>query len=217
MNLMGCYLSSPARLVLLLVLGSAGQLLAQATNDAAAVWIRQLGSAEYQVRDRAEQQLQALGAAAVPLLRQHQDSADPEVRWRVARLLAAIGPDVRAFLAAKGRCVGQASEGETVWPCVLTVTEFEPATGKFRGTIQWLSLNALHAIEGQLGPETLTFRETKFIRRGNAMLECVYTLALKTGVHDNPTGRLRGTWTHPGGSRGGEAELEINRQPADAN
>lgn len=167
--------------------GSTTTLLAQSTN-AVPELLRQLGADDCVTRDRAEAQLRALGASVVPLLPPHADSSDPEVRLRVQRLLAAIPPDLRAFLDRKPRGTGVASEGESVWPCILQITESPPGTNTFRGTIEWTNLNALHAIEGQLATNQLVFRETKIIRRGDAIIGSVYTFPLA----GNTDGRLTG-------------------------
>jgi hypothetical protein len=179
-------------------------LQAQPTN-AVPELLRQLGADDCAVRDQAEAQLRALGPAAVPLLQTHADSRDPEIRLRVQRLLAAIPPDLRTFLDRKSRCTGVASEGESVWPCILQITEAPAGTNTFRGTIEWTNLNALHAIEGRFETNTLTFTETRIIRRGNAIVGAVYTFPLA----GNTGGRLTGQWQDPRSGRGGPAELEL--------
>ncbi len=173
---------------LLFFLLSAGVLHAQ-TGDVERL-VRELGAEDHRVRDRTEAALRQLGREVVPQLRAQQGAADPEIRWRVGRLLAVVGPDVRGFLASKGTCRGEAREGEAVWPCVIVIKELDPATGAFTGTVEWTSLHALHTIEGKLEAEQLVYREVKFLRRGNAMLNCVYADSLKPTGH---AGLLTGT------------------------
>lgn len=167
--------------------------------------LRQLGADDHVTRDRAEEQLRARGPAVVPLLQAHAGSRDPEIRLRVQRLLARIPPDLRNFLDRKSRCTGVASEGESVWPCILQITAAAAGTNTFRGTIEWTNLNALHAIEGQLETNQLVFRETKIIRRGNAIIGAVYTFPL-AGTTD---GRLTGQWKDPRSDRNGPAALDL--------
>jgi HEAT repeat protein len=52
--------------------------------------IRDLGSDEFEVREHASAQLVALGEAAVPRLREHKDSHDPEVARRVKECLTEL-------------------------------------------------------------------------------------------------------------------------------
>jgi hypothetical protein len=54
--------------------------------------IRRLGDDEFAVREKAEADLKAAGAPALPLLREAARSADPEVATRARRCLAALGP-----------------------------------------------------------------------------------------------------------------------------
>jgi hypothetical protein len=174
--------------------------------------LRQLGAEDCATRDRAEAQLRTLGSAVVPQLQTLTNSPDPEIRLRVQRLLTVIPPDLQTFLDRQSRCTGQASEGGSVWPCILQITAAEAGTNTFRGTIEWTNLNALHAIEGQLETNRLVFRETKAICQGNAALGVVYTFPLtgRTG------GRLVGEWQDSRSSRRGPAELDLQDAPLPA-
>lgn len=182
--------------------------VAQSTNMVPEL-LRQLGAESCAVRDQAETQLRALGPDILPVLEAHRNSRDPEIKLRIGRLLQGVAPSVRQFLERKGKCTGFADEGEKHWPCVVEVKEFDAATGAFAGTVEWTSLAALHAIEGKLEADKLVFRETKIIRRGNAVLDCVYTLGAKPADADKP-GRLTGNWKDPNNGRGGNVELDLN-------
>jgi hypothetical protein len=76
--------------------------------------------------------------------------------------------------------------------------------------VEWLSLGALHAIQGKWAGGQLEFRETKFLRRGNALLDCVYTLTPGTGEQ---AGLLTGRWRDPNTGRGGNVALDLNARP----
>jgi len=183
----------------------------EATNTVAEL-LRQLGADSCTTRDRAEEQLRTFGPDVISILKTYKDSRDPEIRMRVGRLLQGVVPSIRQFLELKGKCTGFADEGSSHWPCVLEVKTFDATSGVFTGTIEWTSLDAKHAIEGKLEANKLVFSETKIIRRGNALLNCVYTLNSTPANPDNP-GRLTGTWKNPQDGRGGNVELHLNSSP----
>lgn len=171
--------------------------------------LRQLGAESCTARDRAEEQLRNLGTDIFPILKTYKDSRDPEIQMRVSRLLQGIVPSLRQFLEQKGKCNGFADEGASHWPCVLEVKTFDVATSMFTGTIEWTSLSAQHVIEGKFEADQLVFTETKIIRQGNAILNCVYTLSSKPINADEPD-RLAGTWKDPSNGRGGNFVLNLN-------
>lgn len=174
-------------------------------------WVQELGADDFQTRNAAEEALVKAGPAAIPLLKPLVHSDDPEVRLRATRILRRTPLPLQTFFANGGTCKGEAREGDSVWPCIFTVTEYDPDTGAFSGTLEWTTLNALHKIEGTLAPDALTFRETEHIRRGNAMLDVDYTLSLNDhDPHSRPKAKrrtLRGTWSHEKSRREGPAEL----------
>jgi hypothetical protein len=167
--------------------------------------VRNLGADDFRVRNQSEADLLAIGGEAQPFLVPHQDSKDPEVRERVQRILKKLPPDIVSFLKELKTCAGEAREGDTVWPCVFTVKSYNPETGEFTGTLEWTSLNALHAIEGTFKDNILTFTETEFITKGNAVLDVSYTFKLT----DSKNGTLFGEWSSKD-NRKGPAELHIN-------
>lgn len=179
-----------------------------ATNTVVELF-RDLGAADCATRDQAEEKLRALVSSVREFLQPYQNSRDPEIRFRIRRLLRSIPPEVRRFLERKSRITGEARERDSIWPCIVQVAEFDPATDTFRGTVEWTNLNALHAIEGRWADDRLEFRETKILRPGNAILGCVYTY-----VATNASGgELRGRWTDPKSHRGGDTKLTLTELP----
>ncbi len=53
-------------------------------------WVRQLGSDDVAVREKATDELSKLGPEAVPVLEEAAKSTDPEVQWRAEKALAKI-------------------------------------------------------------------------------------------------------------------------------
>jgi hypothetical protein len=83
---------------------------------------------------------------------------------------------------------GEAGRGEKVdWWYKIQFTKYDATTGKFEGQIEWLNLNAINKIEGQLSDKTITFKETEKIKAGNAVLGPEYTLTIEGD-------KLSGTW-----------------------
>ncbi|GEM_PF-6967695 len=192
-------------LPLLILTSFASAVWGQAASDAQIkTWIEELGADHYKVRQAAEDALRQQGTRVrmhvAPLL----DSPDPEIRMRAERLLKTLGPNLLAFLKEKGTCKGEASEGKERWPCILTITEYNEEDGAFTGTIEWTSLDALHEIKGKLTQEAFTFRETGFIRRGNAIIGVDYTFPL----NETKGSVLHGKWKSDT-PRGGPAELKL--------
>jgi len=82
--------------------------------------------------------------------------------------------------------VATRSRDRQAWPFKLTL--IGPDTdGSINGQIEWTTLNAIHLIEGSQTASGITFRETAYIKRGNAVLNCRYYL--------KPDGSsFKGTW-----------------------
>ncbi len=193
------------RLIVVLGLCAGALSLRAEPSDAPAEWVQQLGDDSFRVRENAEKQLVAEGPSVRPLLEALKDSPDPEIRMRVLRILENMGSDIRQLFVDKKEFSGQASEGQKVWPCTLKIQSFDEETGVFKGSVEWTTLNALHEIEGTLTKDALEFRETKYIRRGNAMLGVVYTFARK-GADSK---KLIGEWKSADASRNGTAEIVL--------
>lgn len=86
------------------------------------------------------------------------------------RLRALLTSSLSRFLS------GDSRSGNEVWPMRLRLGSFDKSTGHVVGQVDWPSLNASHKIVGDVVGNTFVFKETEFIKRGNAILNCVYTL-----------------------------------------
>lgn len=175
-----------------------------ASEEQIKTWVSNLGADHFKDRKTAEASLLKEGGRVRPYLLPLQNSKAPEISMRVQRILEKLGPDLFSFLVKKGTCKGEASEGNDRWPCIVTITEFNEESGEFTGTIEWTNLDALHEIKGKLDGEGFHFSETKFIRRGNAIIGVDYVFP-----KDKMKGStLRGSWKS-GTPRSGPAELHL--------
>ncbi|MCD6184646.1 MAG: hypothetical protein J7K84_02465 [Deltaproteobacteria bacterium] len=84
---------------------------------------------------------------------------------------------------------GEASNRKENWPFSLHVKSLDHSDGKWIGEIKWITLNAVHKVEGTIIGAKIRFVETDFIKKGNAIIGCIYTLDL-----DDNEIRLNGTW-----------------------
>jgi hypothetical protein len=66
------------------------------------------------------------------------------------------------------------------WPFVIDFNAIDESTGELVGQIEWTTLGAVHEIRGNLKGTKLVFKETKVIKAGDAVLDCEYTLSLKS-------------------------------------
>src|SRR5262245_15206289 len=78
-----------------------GQPDQEAMTNRVARLIRQLGDSEFTKREQASKELDAIGAPALPALRQAASGEDAEVRRRAERLIASITGRVRAAVTKK--------------------------------------------------------------------------------------------------------------------
>jgi len=98
------------------------------------VLVRQLSSAKWKERDEAGRGLVRLGRAARPVLQEHQETADPEVGWRVRAALAEIrereSRDEELELA-RGRALceflGEAGDARAIRPLLGVMAAGAPA------------------------------------------------------------------------------------------
>jgi hypothetical protein len=91
----------------------------------------------------------------------------------------AVAPAQNDMLAAiSGGFTGAASGNGQSWPYIVKNVR---ATGgdKFEATITWTSLRAVHKIKGFINDKRLFFKEVGFVKRGDAVLGCEYTVPLK--------------------------------------
>jgi len=117
----------------------------------------------------------------------------------IAVLLSAVASS--AVLAAGFVKNGSVLQGEVVdkkgsrFASTVRITSLNELTGDFSGEVSWPSLNAVHRIDGHVRGNTLVFKETAYIRQGQAHLNCEYAL-----VYDGQT--LQGRWVEPGADAG---------------
>lgn len=95
-----------------------------------------------------------------------------------------------------------ASRG-TIWPFKLIINQVNANTGDLEGSIEWLTLDAIHKVEGTIFNNRIVFKETEYIKQGNAVLSSVYSLQF-----DDENKQYTGTWS--GTSDNGPVFLEIN-------
>lgn len=107
---------------------------------------------------------------------------------------------VGEYLAA-GRFSGTATDGASVWPFRASNVRLE-AGNRFEADLEWLTLDAVHRVEGLFSDSKLTFKETEFVKKGNNVIGCEYTL-------DTPrNGGLFGTYRNcEGNASGGTVEV----------
>jgi hypothetical protein len=73
-----------------------------------------------------------------------------------------------------GEAVSSKKVGRT-WPFTLTLIGPDK-DGSISGQIEWPSLNSIHQIKGSVTTTGLTFTETAYIQKGEAVLNCKYYL-----------------------------------------
>ncbi len=178
----------------------------QPRDDSPAALVARLGAESYVDRRRAENALIELGKKAVEPLKKQRDNPDPEIRARTQKLLRRVY--VHILLADKAACRGEADEpsNKKQWPCRLTINEYDPDSGAVKGRLEWPSLKAVHEIAGTFKGGVLEFKETKFVKRGDAVLNCVYTLRPEL-AESWKNGTLKGSWRNPNSDRGGTIQI----------
>ncbi len=81
------------------------------------------------------------------------------------------------------------------WPSTLKITSVTQATGDFSGEITWHTLNSVNRVDGKITGNRMNFKETQYIRRGDAHLNVEYTLTFENNT-------WKGTWVEPKVDRG---------------
>ena len=81
------------------------------------------------------------------------------------------------------------------YSATIEIQRVNARDGSFVGQLTWPSLRSIHRIEGKITKDALTFKETAYIKKGSAHLNCSYQLK-KSG------GKLVGTWQEPGVDQG---------------
>lgn len=100
---------------------------------------------------------------------------------------------------------GEAYEDGTSkkWPFNLRLNSLDQSTGGVIGEIHWTSLGSVHKIAGTLTGNRLRFKETEYVKRGGADLNCTYDLSLSGN-------RMQGRWRNVGNKPGGSVWFAIN-------
>ncbi len=91
-----------------------------------------------------------------------------------------------------GECT---SDNGYMWPIIVEFTSFNKDRNTIKGTLTWPTLNSINKIEGYISDGTLYFEETEYVKRGDAILNCVYTV-----TYNKSKGIFKGTWYTKGHS-----------------
>ncbi|MBB4015009.1 hypothetical protein GGR16_000015 [Chelatococcus caeni] len=107
--------------------------------------------------------------------------AEAEARQRSAREAqqAAIDRDSARLrhLLGRGEFRGESSQGGSVWPFEVVDVVLD-ANDRFTGQLTWLTLSSVQRINGIITNGMMIFENVEDIQRGDAVLNCVYRLAL---------------------------------------
>lgn len=74
-----------------------------------------------------------------------------------------------------GQFAGTATDGRQVWPFKASNVTLA-GTDAFEADIDWQTLGAVHHIKGRFSEKSLFFKEVAFVKKGNNVLGCEYTL-----------------------------------------
>lgn len=78
--------------------------------------------------------------------------------------------------ALNQQLLGDTVMGRMAWPMRVQLVSFDKSTGQVIGQLEWPTLNSIHKIVGNVVGNKLIFRETEFIKKGKAALNCEYTM-----------------------------------------
>ena len=109
-------------------------------------------------------------------------------------------------LVLNGPHQGEVTQGTRTYPFTITVDYFFEESGEITGKIEWPTLGSVHDIQGSLKGRDLYFKETDYIIKGKAKLNCVYYMKYSPSVH-----LFQGTWKELGTKKGGSAVIKLNR------
>ena len=109
-------------------------------------------------------------------------------------------------LVLKGPHQGEVTQGARTYAFIITVDYFFEDSGEITGKIEWPTLGSVHEIEGTLKGRDLYFKETNYIEKGKAKLNCVYYMKYSPNLHV-----FQGTWKELGTKKGGTAVIKLNR------
>ena len=91
--------------------------------------------------------------------------------------------------------VVKSSKSGKSWNAILTFVKHDKASGKLEGKLEWTSLASVHKVVGQLNDTRISFKETEYIKKGSAFLNCQYTASLINNI-------ISGSWGDPHGDKG---------------
>lgn len=110
--------------------------------------------------------------------RQRLDEAErqiAELKQAMAAPPAAQAPKAVRDHLASGQFSGTASDGTSVWPFRVSSIMFA-GDNEFEADLEWPTLKAVHRIKGRYSASSIFFKEMAFIKQGNNVLGCEYTL-----------------------------------------
>ncbi len=143
---------------------------AEASAKEAPLRLRLLRDATTEELNDAQQTLEAFERQT------EAERAQTEISSQQANELKRVFMQQSAF--GVGFWQGDSSNARDSWPMRVRVVSFDGGTGKFTGTVEWASLGAVHRLDGTVVGTKVVFKEVGYVRRGNALLGCVYELEL---------------------------------------
>ena len=87
-----------------------------------------------------------------------------------------------------GQFGGTATDGRQIWPFKASNITFS-GDNEFEADIDWPTLDAIHRIKGRYSEASLFFKEVDFVKKGNNVIGCEYTL--DTTTSDGLSGTYR--------------------------
>ena len=96
----------------------------------------------------------------------------------------------------------KSSKSGKTWPAILKIVSFNQTSGSLEGELHWTNLGSIHKIAGQLSGSRLTFKETEYIKKGGALLNCEYDASFSNN-------EISGSWTDLKSDKG---TFQLNRQ-----
>ena len=82
----------------------------------------------------------------------------------------------------------KSSKSGKTWPAILKIVSYNQTTGSLEGELHWSNLGSIHKIAGQLSGSRLAFKETEYIKKGGALLNCEYDALFSNN-------EISGSWT----------------------
>ena len=76
----------------------------------------------------------------------------------------------------------KSSKNGKTWPATLKIISIDSKSGRVDGELVWPNLGSVHKIAGQLSGTRLSFKETEYIKKGSAHLNCEYAASIRNGI-----------------------------------